>query len=131
MNQLTDQMSYFPGIIFSGIINVHGSLLPRWRGASPIIYSVLNEDTVTGLTIMKIRPKHFDIGEVIDQIQFARLSPKINSDFEDFSAKRSAGTEKCSDAGVTHRNGQGRCRFTSEMHGKFTGISSKCEAAEQ
>lgn len=49
---------------FSGMINVHGSLLPRWRGASPIIYSVLNEDPVTGLTIMKIRPKHFDVGEV-------------------------------------------------------------------
>lgn len=52
--------------IFSGMINVHGSLLPRWRGAAPIIYSVLNEDSVTGLTIMKIRPKHFDIGEVIE-----------------------------------------------------------------
>lgn len=49
---------------FRGMINVHASLLPRWRGASPIIHSILNEDAVTGVSIMKIRPKHFDIGEV-------------------------------------------------------------------
>ncbi|XP_037027529.1 methionyl-tRNA formyltransferase, mitochondrial [Bradysia coprophila] len=50
-----------------GMINVHGSLLPRWRGAAPIIYAILNGDTCTGITIMRILPKHFDIGEIIAQ----------------------------------------------------------------
>lgn len=37
----------------NGIINVHGSLLPKYRGATPIQTSILNGDEVTGVTIMK------------------------------------------------------------------------------
>ncbi|XP_012583979.1 PREDICTED: LOW QUALITY PROTEIN: methionyl-tRNA formyltransferase, mitochondrial [Condylura cristata] len=40
-----------------GILNVHPSCLPRWRGPAPIIHTVLHGDTVTGVTIMQIRPK--------------------------------------------------------------------------
>ena len=37
-----------------GCVNVHGSLLPRWRGASPVQASVLAGDAVTGVSIMKM-----------------------------------------------------------------------------
>ncbi len=37
-----------------GCINVHGSILPRWRGASPVQAAILAGDTVTGVTIMKM-----------------------------------------------------------------------------
>jgi methionyl-tRNA formyltransferase len=37
-----------------GCVNVHGSLLPRWRGASPVQASVLAGDPVTGVSIMKM-----------------------------------------------------------------------------
>jgi methionyl-tRNA formyltransferase len=37
-----------------GCINVHGSLLPRWRGAAPIQAAILAGDAVTGVTIMKM-----------------------------------------------------------------------------
>jgi methionyl-tRNA formyltransferase len=37
-----------------GIINVHGSLLPRYRGAAPIQWSIVNGETVTGVTTMRI-----------------------------------------------------------------------------
>lgn len=50
-----------------GMLNVHGSLLPRWRGAAPIIYTLMNGDTETGVSIMKVMPKKFDIGEVLAQ----------------------------------------------------------------
>nr|UYM80455.1 ferritin-like protein [Terebratalia transversa] len=50
-----------------GIINVHPSLLPRWRGASPIIYTILNDDKITGVTVTEIKPKHFDIGPILLQ----------------------------------------------------------------
>lgn len=46
------------------MINVHASLLPRWRGAAPIIYAIMNGDTITGVSVMKIVPKYFDIGDV-------------------------------------------------------------------
>ncbi len=35
-----------------GCINVHASLLPRWRGAAPVAAAILNGDQVTGVTIM-------------------------------------------------------------------------------
>src|SRR4030042_6057917 len=37
-----------------GCINVHASLLPRWRGAAPIQAAILNGDEQTGITIMRM-----------------------------------------------------------------------------
>src|SRR5258707_111067 len=37
-----------------GIINVHGSLLPRYRGAAPVQWAIANGETVTGVTTMRI-----------------------------------------------------------------------------
>jgi methionyl-tRNA formyltransferase len=39
-----------------GMINVHASLLPRWRGAAPIHWAVLSGDARTGVTIMQMDP---------------------------------------------------------------------------
>ncbi|KAI8790458.1 methionyl-tRNA formyltransferase, mitochondrial [Biomphalaria glabrata] len=50
-----------------GIINVHPSLLPRWRGAAPLHHTVLNGDTTTGISIMSLKPKHFDSGPILKQ----------------------------------------------------------------
>ena len=49
-----------------GSINVHASLLPKYRGASPIQASLLNGDKDTGITIMKINEK-LDEGDIIAQ----------------------------------------------------------------
>ncbi|XP_039750161.1 methionyl-tRNA formyltransferase, mitochondrial [Pararge aegeria] len=50
-----------------GMVNVHPSLLPRWRGAAPIIYTLLHGDEVGGVSLMKIKPNVFDVGEIISQ----------------------------------------------------------------
>ncbi|XP_059092285.1 methionyl-tRNA formyltransferase, mitochondrial-like [Tigriopus californicus] len=50
-----------------GILNVHASLLPRWRGASPIAHALMHGDTETGISIMEIEPHHFDVGVVLAQ----------------------------------------------------------------
>ncbi|EEZ98405.2 methionyl-tRNA formyltransferase, mitochondrial isoform X2 [Tribolium castaneum] len=50
-----------------GMLNVHASILPRWRGAAPIIYALANGDTETGVTIMTISPEKFDIGKIVLQ----------------------------------------------------------------
>ena len=47
-----------------GAINVHGSLLPKYRGAAPIQWSVLNGDKVTGVTTMYLA-HDMDAGDVI------------------------------------------------------------------
>ena len=49
-----------------GCINIHVSLLPRWRGASPIEHTLLNGDTETGITIIKLIEK-LDAGPIIVQ----------------------------------------------------------------
>ena len=38
-----------------GCVNVHGSLLPRWRGAAPVQRAIMAGDTVTGVTIMQMK----------------------------------------------------------------------------
>ena len=45
------------GLSKYGFINVHASLLPKWRGAAPIQRSIINMDKITGLSIMKIIPE--------------------------------------------------------------------------
>ena len=49
-----------------GFINVHASLLPKWRGAAPIQRSIMNLDKETGVSIMKIVEK-LDAGPVMHQ----------------------------------------------------------------
>ena len=56
------------------MLNVHGSILPKWRGAAPIPHSIMNGDTSTGISIMRIRPLHFDVGEVLATRDFLELT---------------------------------------------------------
>lgn len=46
------------------ILNVHASLLPRWRGAAPIARSILTGDSTTGISIMRI-VEELDAGDVL------------------------------------------------------------------
>ena len=49
-----------------GCINVHASLLPRWRGAAPVAAALLAGDDVTGVTIMKMSAG-LDTGPILSQ----------------------------------------------------------------
>lgn len=46
-------------------INVHGSILPKYRGGAPVQYAIKNGDKTTGVTIMYMAPK-MDSGDIID-----------------------------------------------------------------
>nr|CAG4646508.1 EOG090X0BM2 [Macrothrix elegans] len=61
-----------------GMLNVHASLLPRWRGAAPIIHAIMNGDKETGVTIMRIKPFHFDVGDIVLQEKLA-IDPHTTS----------------------------------------------------
>lgn len=50
-----------------GCINVHSSLLPKYRGSAPIHWAVVNGDEETGVTIMHMA-KELDAGDIIDQV---------------------------------------------------------------
>jgi len=53
-----------------GCINVHASLLPRWRGAAPIQRAILAGDDMTGVTIMQM-DAGLDTGPIIDSTSVA------------------------------------------------------------
>lgn len=57
-----------------GCLNVHASLLPRWRGPSPIVASILAGDAETGVSIMQLVRK-MDAGPVLSMVRMA-----INTD---------------------------------------------------
>jgi methionyl-tRNA formyltransferase len=57
-----------------GCINVHASLLPRWRGAAPIQRALLAGDQETGITTMQIN-EGLDTGDILDQDVY-RIKPK-------------------------------------------------------
>jgi methionyl-tRNA formyltransferase len=51
-----------------GCINVHGSLLPRYRGGAPIQRSLINGETVTGVTLMYMA-EGLDTGDIIAKVE--------------------------------------------------------------
>jgi methionyl-tRNA formyltransferase len=60
-----------------GCLNVHASLLPKYRGAAPIQWSILNGETETGITIMMM-DKGMDTGDILTQ-DVCAISESINS----------------------------------------------------
>ena len=57
-----------------GCLNIHASLLPRWRGAAPIQRAILAGDTVTGVTIMQM-DAGLDTGPQLLQVE-CRIGPR-------------------------------------------------------
>jgi methionyl-tRNA formyltransferase len=72
-----------------GMINVHASLLPRWRGAAPVHRAVIAGDRVTGVTIMRV-VKELDAGPMLAaasrEIGPDETSPEVERDLADMGA---------------------------------------------
>lgn len=74
-----------------GTLNVHPSLLPHWRGPSPIQSAILNSDAQTGVTLMQI-DELMDHGPIIAQELFSLLekkwtSPELHDSLADLGAR--------------------------------------------
>lgn len=61
----------------SGIINVHFSLLPKYRGASPVQFAILNGDKTTGITYYLLDEK-MDTGDILSQVEY-KIGTKYTS----------------------------------------------------
>jgi len=57
-----------------GCINVHASLLPRWRGAAPISWAIIEGDEVTGVTIIQM-DEGMDTGPILHRVE-TRIKPQ-------------------------------------------------------
>lgn len=72
-----------------GCINVHGSLLPRWRGAAPIHRALMAGDTKTGITIMKV-VKKLDAGDMLYKVECPITATSTSSSLHDQLAEMGA-----------------------------------------
>ena len=98
-----------------GFLNVHASLLPKWRGAAPIQRSIMNLDRKTGISIMKIN-ENLDEGPVCNQYSI-NISEKMNS--EELSEKLSSiASEKILD--ILDNIYDGNIEFKDQDHSKAT-----------
>ncbi len=68
-----------------GFINIHASLLPKWRGAAPIQRAIMNQDKKIGVSIMKIEEK-LDSGPVLS---FKEIELNQNSTYGEIEKKLS------------------------------------------
>ncbi len=73
-----------------GCLNIHGSLLPRWRGAAPIHRAVMAGDTETGVTIMRM-DEGLDTGDMLSHvslpIQSTDTTPQLHDELARLGAK--------------------------------------------
>jgi methionyl-tRNA formyltransferase len=58
------------GVTPLGGINLHGSLLPKYRGAAPVQWAIINGDAITGVTVIHMTPK-LDGGPALCQLEVA------------------------------------------------------------
>jgi len=75
----------FLNLTKKGFINIHGSILPKWRGAAPIQRSIMNLDSETGVSIMKIE-EELDSGPVSS---IYKINIDQNSNAQEISEKLS------------------------------------------
>jgi len=74
------------GLVKKGFINIHASLLPKWRGAAPIQRSIINLEKETGVSIMKIKEK-LDTGPICNSY---KIKIDTNDNSETVAEKLSA-----------------------------------------
>jgi methionyl-tRNA formyltransferase len=82
-----------PEILFSkaklGAVNLHGSLLPKYRGAAPINWAIINGETETGVTTFFLKKK-VDTGNIINQEKIF-ISPSMTAgELHDIMAEKGA-----------------------------------------
>ncbi len=63
----------------NGIINIHPSLLPKYKGPSPVQYALLNGETITGVTLIKL-DSEIDHGPILSQKPYNLMGNETSED---------------------------------------------------
>lgn len=98
-----------------GCINVHSSLLPKYRGAAPINWAILNGEDETGVTIMHMAPE-LDAGDIIAQtatpISIDETAPELFARLAELGAQALVAAVADIAAGTTSRTPQDNAQAT-------------------
>ena len=107
-----------------GFINVHASLLPKWRGAAPIQRSIMSLDIETGISVMKV-VEELDAGPVMYQ---AKIAINENTDTQTLTqALSQLGAKVLLDS--INKIENGRAKFKEQNHNQAT-YAKKISKAE-
>ena len=107
-----------------GFINVHASLLPKWRGAAPIQRSIMSLDSETGISVMKV-VEELDAGPVMYQ---AKIAINENTDTQTLTQVLSQlGAKALLDSISKIENG--KAKFKEQNHNQAT-YAKKISKAE-
>ena len=79
-----------------GCINVHGSLLPKYRGAAPIQWTILNGDREAGVTTMFLSER-MDAGDIISKRSVAVGEYETSGELERLRSSAQSSTETLRD----------------------------------
>lgn len=101
-----------------GCINVHASLLPKYRGAAPIQWAVINGEKVTGVTIMRM-DEGLDTGDMIMKEEVALTPEETGGSL--FDRLASTGAELC--LRTLKAVEEGTATYTPQDHGAATHTS--------
>jgi methionyl-tRNA formyltransferase len=107
-----------------GCLNIHPSLLPRWRGAAPVQRALLNGDAVTGVTVFRL-VKELDAGPILRQKKIS--VPLTMTAAELFDILALAGSQIAAE-GVESII-EGYCQF-SNQNSEFATYADKVSKAE-
>ncbi|UER67280.1 methionyl-tRNA formyltransferase [Borrelia sp. BU AG58] len=107
-----------------GSVNVHPSLLPRYRGPSPIQSAILNGDSISGITVQKMALE-MDSGAILAQRQFEISSFDTSADIFEYVSLNSAdivlealGKVEEGNAGISQDSSQATyCSFLTKQQG--------------
>lgn len=105
-----------------GVVNIHASLLPKYRGASPIHYALLNGETQTGITIMKT-DIGIDTGDMILQKSIDILPDETCGEL--FSRLSNIGAQLLMEALPSIENGTANFIKQNDSEATFTKIIRK------
>ena len=120
-----------------GIINIHGSLLPKYRGASPVQTAILNGDKITGVTIMKTEAG-IDTGdmllkqeiEILPQDTTSSLMEKLAHIGGELCIKALDLIESGQDKTLWQKQDESKATFTKMLEKQTNQINFNCSAEQ-
>ena len=118
-----------------GCINVHASLLPKYRGAAPIQWAILEGETVTGVTTMQM-DEGLDTGDMILKIEVPIAENETGESLHDKLA--AAGAELCvktlkaleDHTAVLEKQGESPTAYAKMLDKKMGDIDWSCPAVQ-
>ena len=107
-----------------GCLNIHPSLLPRWRGAAPVQRAILNGDSETGVTVFRL-VEELDAGPILAQ---EKIPMPIDADSTELFKTLAFAGSKIATRSVKSIV-EGNCQF-SEQNSEFVTYAAKLDKAE-